>query len=298
MFNFDITKIHETVWVFNKAIQNSDEIIDYFENNSVWNDWYTFGKMTNGTEHHLVFNEFPSEEEWNNKINQIYKIENKKNNITKTIDSIFYETTKKYLSENNIKLKNWIYQGWNIAKYNVNENEDLEYAMLHHTDYQRELLYNPEINFGITAVFYLNENYDGGEVEFRFIEDESLEKIKEDYCYKPKAGDVVVFLSGHPHYHAVRSILNGEKYIIRTYWKFIQDAHPRWQELSEKYGDEVWRQMEEDRLFITRTKGNQKIINNIPKYIEFEEYYNENVLDILYNKAIDSLKNKKIKEII
>ena len=270
---FNIEKIHESVWVFRNALENPQEVIDYFENNENWEDWYTFGKMTKMRGNDWHFNQFPTEKEWNNKFNKIYSTETEYSYITRKIDSLFYKVTKLYVEENNISLNDWLFQGWNMAKYIPNPKNHPGYVMHHHTDFQREKSYQAGIKFGVTAVFYLNENYEGGEVEFRFVEDESLENVLEDYTYKPSAGDVVVFLSGHPHYHGVRAVTSGEKYIIRTYWRFNQTAHPKWLELEKKYGKEVWEEMEKERLRFTYRGENQKIINNIPKFISFEEYY-------------------------
>lgn len=281
MENFEIEKIHNTVWVFHNALKNPKNIIDHFTKNRVWNDWYTFGKMITVTGHQFNFSDFPTKEEWDEKLkeNQFATVEEKV--ITDEIDNVFYEATRLYVEENNVEFNNWVFLGWNIAKYIPNVQDHSVYAMHHHTDYQRERSYEPGLKFGITAVFYLNDDYDGGEVEFRFVKDESLEVVLEDYNYKPKAGDVVVFLSGHPHYHGVRPVSNGEKYIIRTYWRFDQEAHPKWLELKEKYGEDVWKKMEEDRLSFSYKGENQTIINNIPKFIDFEEYY-----DKLENKEI------------
>jgi len=275
MSKFNIEKIHDTVWVFHNALENPEEIIEYFKNNKTWEDWYTFGKMTKMEGPEYVFNSFPTNEEWNAKLNEFYSTENQENSVRKKIDSLFYETTSLYLKENSISLNSWIFQGWNMAKYVPNPEDHPSYVMHHHTDFQREKSYQPGIKFGVTAVFYLNDNYEGGEVEYRFVEDESLQVVSEDYTYKPGAGDVVVFLSGHPHYHGVRAVNSGEKYIIRTYWRFNQDAHPKWLELQERYGKDVWEEMEKERLRFTYKGENQVIINNIPKFINFEEYYDK-----------------------
>lgn len=275
MPDFNIEKIHDTVWVFHNALKNPEEIIEYYKNNKPWKDWYTFGEMTEMEGKHYIFNNFPTQQEWDAKFNELYPIDNEENSVRKKIDSLFYETTKLYLEENNISLSNWIYQGWNIAKYIPNPNHNFGYIMHHHTDFQREKTYQPGVKFGVTAVFYLNDNYEGGEVDFRFIQDETLQVVLEDYSYKPSAGDVVIFLSGHPHYHGVRTVTSGDKYMIRTYWRYNQDAHPKWLEFQEKYGKEVWEQMEEKRLKFTYRGENQQIINNIPKFIGFEEYYDK-----------------------
>jgi hypothetical protein len=271
MAEFEIQKIHDTVWVFKNAIKDSEYILEYLKNNKTWGGWYTFGTMAEGSENSYGFNEFPTQEQWEEKINEFYPDAVSKEDpgyVEKTIDNLFYETTKRYLEENPITISEWSYSPWNIAKYEPSTNK--EYAMHHHTDFQRELLYAPGLKFAITAVFYLNDNYDGGEVEFRFMKDETLTTILEDYSYKPTQGDIVVFLSGHPHYHGVRTVTSGEKYIIRTYWRYRQEAHPRWIEMQNIYGD-AWEEMEKKRTKFAHST--HQIINNIPKFMDFEEYY-------------------------
>lgn len=274
MNTFEIEKIHQTVWVFKNAIKNPQDFVNYFVNNKEWTDWYTFGTMANGTGFKINFDSFPTEEEWNNKkISQentgFYNL----GNFETEINDLFYTTTKLYIEENQTLFDNWIYQGWNIAKYT--EHPEDEYAMQHHTDFQRDIAYAPGEKFGITAVFYLNDNYDGGEVMFRFLDSEDINSVKEDYVYKPNAGDIVVFMSGHPHYHGVKAVTKGEKYIIRTYWRYDYAGHPLWIKLKEKYGQEIWTKMEEDRTKFNRDPKNIKIINNIPFWKSFEEYYSK-----------------------
>lgn len=272
MQEFNIEKIHDTIWIFKNALKDSQDIIDYFENNRDWEDWYTFGKVSLGSGLSYNFNSFPTIEEWQAKVKHSLdqRKDDKDKYIKEKIDNLFYNATSLYLKENNISLENWVYENWNLAKYKA--TEDAGYIMQHHTDFQRDADYNPGNKFAVTAVFYLNDDYEGGEVEYRFVEDETLENILEDYIYKPKSGDLVVFLSGHPHYHGVKSITKGEKYIIRTYWRYNKEAHPKWKEMQEKYGEEVWKEMERERFRFNRT--NVEIINNIPKFINFEEYYN------------------------
>lgn len=271
--NFNIEKIHDSIWVFKNALKDTDQIVEYFNNNKDWTDWYTFGKMTwDIREDAYEFKTFPTKEEWQSKLEQSYPSTFTKSDplyFEKTIDNLFYETTSLYLEHNNIDLNNWIYLPWNVAKYNTNAQHP--YIMHHHTDFQRELEYVPGLKFAITAVIYLNDNYEGGEVDFRFV-DENIEITKEDYSYKPGKGDIVVFLSGHPHYHGVRSVISGEKYIIRTYWRYKKEAHPQWIYMQNKYG-ELWEDMEKERLKFTHR--NHEIINNIPKFIGFEEYYSK-----------------------
>ena len=72
MSKFNIEKIHDTVWVFRNALENPEEIIQYVNNNKTWTDWYTFGKMAEFSGHNLYFENFPNEDQWNKKFNEIY----------------------------------------------------------------------------------------------------------------------------------------------------------------------------------------------------------------------------------
>jgi hypothetical protein len=278
--NFEIQKINNSVWVFKNAIKNSQDFIEYFEKNKKWKDWYTFGKVAEIVDEiqPIKFKNFPTSEEWKNserycKTDDLQEISFYENEI----NTLFHETTKLYVEENKIVLDNWVEDGWNVAKYVPNLENHSDYVMMHHTDFQREFSYNPGLKFGITAVFYLNENYDGGEVMFRFLDENDRSVIKEDYSYKPSAGDIVVFPSGPPHYHGVKAITSGEKYIIRNYWRYDYPGHPLWLKLQEKYGEDIWRQLEEARLKFNRNIDNIDVVNNIPFWVEFEEYYKKEI---------------------
>lgn len=276
MNTFKIEKINNSVWVFKNALNETQDIIDHFINNNQWLNWYTHGTMARIPSFKFQFDNFPTNEEWANKKNIAVnknKIEN--NYFENKINDLFYETTKLYIEANNINYSNWIYREWNIAKYIENSNS--EYTMMHHTDFQRDISYSQGEKIIISAIFYLNDNYEGGDVEFRFLDDNDINIVKGNYSYKPNAGDILVFTSGHPHYHGVKSITKGEKYIIRTYWTYYDTGHPLWNKLKEKYGEETWLQMEEERMLFNRKPENKIKINDIFFWVPFEEYYKKEI---------------------
>jgi hypothetical protein len=277
VYSFDIEKIHETAWVFKNAIKNSQDFVDYFEGSQEWKDWYTFGKVSVGPNIDSArFESFPTFEEWNSSKNYKDTAFGEKNYFENQVNDLFYYATKLYAESNNIVFPNWISDSWNIAKYVPNAEHD-DYVMMHHTDFQREFKYSPGSKFGITAVFYLNDNYTGGEVSFRFLDEKDPSIVKDEYTYKPAAGDIVVFPSGPPHYHGVKAVSSGEKYIIRNYWHYDSPAHPLYLKLQQKYGEDIWRQMEEQRLKFNRDPKNMKTINNVIFYMDFEEYYKKEI---------------------
>jgi hypothetical protein len=278
VYNFNIEKIDDLVWVFRGAIKNPKDFVKYFNENKEWKDWYTFGKVADGPNLDSgIFKEFPTLEEWTKAKNYKETAPGEPQYFEAQIEDLFYHATKLYKESNNVSLDNWVEDGWNIAKYITNPEHHKDYAMMHHTDYQREFAYNPGLKFGITAVFYLNEDYDGGEIMFRFLDENDPWIIKKDYSYKPSAGDILVFPSGPPHYHGVKAVTSGEKYIIRNYWRYEYPGHPLWLKLQEKYGEDIWRQLEDQRLKFNRDSTNVQSINNIPFWMEFEEYYKKEI---------------------
>jgi hypothetical protein len=56
----------------------------------------------------------------------------------------------------------------------------------------------------ISAVVYLNDNYEGGELEF----------TRQELKFKPQAGDIVMFPSNYVYEHASLEVFSGTKYSV------------------------------------------------------------------------------------
>lgn len=249
----DIYSPYTEIMIFKKILKNSNEIINYFEDLKEWDNWYTFGKMVEFSNSGANFYSFPSKEEWDSKIPN----QNEKNNkYVKQITDIFYQTTKLYFEKNKIEKNNLSFNSFNIAKYFSDAGVSKNLAMNYHTDFQQERFNIPEYKFFITTLFYLNDNYDGGEICFKKLNLDQT-KIEYSFDYKPSAGDVIVFPSTPPFYHGVKKAINGEKYIIRTYWKALQEETDIWKSNVEKYGQENWNKIQkEDSLKLREEKFN------------------------------------------
>jgi hypothetical protein len=168
--------------------------------------------------------------------------------IINTFNKIFKETTLDYISKNNISLPNWQTASPQLSKYHVKKVKFHSLILPFHTDYQQERSKMPGIKHGLTANLYINDDYEGGEVLFNI--DGSEEIVK----YKPKMGDMVIFPSGLPFYHGVRNVLDGEKYLIRSFWHFRDDGDPEYLEEKAKWDPEVWKEKETLRQKIERNK--------------------------------------------
>jgi predicted 2-oxoglutarate/Fe(II)-dependent dioxygenase YbiX len=67
---------------------------------------------------------------------------------------------------------------------------------------------NPKSRPLMSAVLYLNDDYEGGELYF------PLQEIK----IKPEAGSIIVFPSVEPFFHESLPISKGEKYMAPAFW--------------------------------------------------------------------------------
>jgi hypothetical protein len=148
------------------------------------------------------------------------------------------------IDEDGNAIQTWRWSGGSIAKYHVSD-ENKKVGMNYHSDYQRELWSTPGYKFVITCTIYFNDDYEGGEIDFAM--GDKLVK------YKPEAGDLLVFPSGHPDYltedgmpylHAVMPSYNANKFLARMYWQKYQRGTDEWYAKEKEFGKEVWAQMQ------------------------------------------------------
>ena len=248
---FKIEKPHPQIFIFKNAIKNPEEILEHFSSPFYsWEPWYTFGSQLNLSNLYFDFNSFPTKEEWEEKLrlvgkneiadflNQFIKkniqnqgrigltekdllfLQKSEKNIKKITD-LFYKTTSLYIKETGIEKNNLIFNPFNIAKYDDDAGISENFAMNYHTDFIQHESSIVENNFYVTCLFYLNDGYVGGEISFKVL-DKNQKSVEFSYDYKPSSGDMIVFPSTPPFYHGVKKARQGEKYIIRTYWKNIQ----------------------------------------------------------------------------
>ena len=114
--------------------------------------------------------------------------------------------------------------------------------MNYHTDFIKSEADMPGRKFLITCTTYINDDYDGGSVEF-YITDNG-----DTVSYKPKAGEILVFPSGEPYYHGVTNIHNGEKFFIRNFVMSPPfEGTKEWLKNQQEFGGYRWSKMEQER---------------------------------------------------
>jgi hypothetical protein len=226
---------------------------------SPWTQWSRFGEYINP-----IFKTYND----NLKIEHVEKVktstekQEEHKQVLLEILNNFMIATKDYIEKNNVDfdensivpdikdqnenpIKEWEYTGPSIARYKIDIEDPL--AMTYHTDYIREPIVSPGHKFAITALTYFNDDYEGGEIDFIANGDA--------YMYKPEAGDLLVFPSGHPDFlmsensiylHGVMPVNHNSKYLSRMYWTKYSAGAPEWFENEEKFGKEKWQEMQQE----------------------------------------------------
>ena len=86
------------------------------------------------------------------------------------------------------------YEAFNFVKY---EGEGTHFNI--HADH------GPSYNCTVSAVIYINDDYEGGEIEFPRLD---------KYVHKPKVGDIAIFPSNYIYEHASLPMKSGTKYCV------------------------------------------------------------------------------------
>lgn len=260
VFNMEKIELHNNIIIYKNLISNPHGLINFFRENNQWRKWFTFGEIADINIQSFKFDNFPTSDEWEvlcqRSKNADYIFLNNRLVSSQDLElaNIFYNATRDYVNAYNVSFPNWKFNTPSICMYKTNGGASEKLAMHFHTDYQQEKADAPGDKFAVTCTMYLNDDYDGGEIVFRIYDEHNSEEFKE-ISYKPVAGDVLVFPSGEPYYHAVNLVTSGEKYFVRAFWQYEFAGTEEWLLNQEKYGAEVWAEMEKERERAERSTG-------------------------------------------
>jgi len=241
---------------------------------SPWTQWSIFGDYLNP-----IVPQFSNSEKYGNlkNIKTTTEIQENQKNFSIEMMENFHLVTEDYIKRYNIDVdldhlstdengdlvQTWRWTGGTIGKYHVS-NEESQVGMRYHSDYIREQGYAPGYKFVITCTIYFNDDYEGGEIDFAM--GDKLVK------YKPEAGDLLVFPSGHPDYltedgisylHGVMPSYNKNKFLSRMYWQKYEKGTEEWYQKEKEFVKEVWASMQPELEKKFREKHPQReVIEN------------------------------------
>lgn len=232
--DFDLEFLDSRIIVFKRAFKNSLLMKKFYEENFIFEKWMEAGEQIPVINMSVMFDVFPDKVSWNNET-----LSKCTNEYCQESLSLCRDVTEKYLELVDFKFDQWGMETPVISKYEPSDQKDV-HALGFHTDFQKELKDAPGLKYSISTTFYLNDNYNGGEIIFDIKGKDSLIK------YKPKSGDIVVFPS--EYLHAANSVQGGEKTIIRYNWRYNFPGTEEWLANQKFYGEDQWSVMEEERV--------------------------------------------------
>ena len=125
----------------------------------------------------------------------------------------------------------WIESSIDIAKHHANTNK--EFAINYHLDASGDM--NPGPKAILTSTVYLNDDYKGGEISFLNEFDNVI------INYKPSAGDLIIFPSAKPFFHAALPTSGDiNKYFARHFLTYKYVGSKEWHDGIKEYGEKVW----------------------------------------------------------
>lgn len=240
MSDFTVKTLYPKIEVYKGLLPDHAEIFEVIKSTeekdgehyfNKWTPWSAFGtyastKFKGGVQDQLGKNETFDKEYW----------------AAETVYDAYSIAIEDYIKRNNVQIPEGAELGSSsFCKYGSNIdvlNNNL--TMQYHTDFKQSEKDMPGRQFFLTCTVYINDNYDGGDIEF-YVDGEFI-------SYKPKAGDIMVFPSGEPYYHGVKTATNGNKYLIRNFMIYPNPGSKEWLANQIEYGAIRWAEMEKDRL--------------------------------------------------
>lgn len=194
-----------------------------------WDVWSLFGRYTQ-----IKHFEDESREFGQRYVDEKY--------LADRVNQAYSQAVDHYVEKNNLVIpEGGRLMSSSFSKYNSDINVlQNEMTMQYHTDFLISEKAMPGDKFFLTCTTYINDNYDGGDICFY---------INGDFInHKPEAGDILVFPSGLPYYHGVKTIRNGNKFFIRNFIQYPFGGTKEWLANQRQFGAPRWADKERERL--------------------------------------------------
>jgi hypothetical protein len=182
-----INKLHENIYYYERAINNPKEILKHLDNNK-WDRWLASdGGEFYGYSQGAMFG-----------TDEIGSVINYKNGmILKEIYNAAMFAANHYADNTGIDF-GYLPQFFAFKKYNTG------IGMGPHVDHYG----GKDKESSLSMVIYLNDDCEGGEIEF----------AKQGIKIKPKAGSIIVFQPGEPYLHESKIVTEGNKYMAPLFF--------------------------------------------------------------------------------
>lgn len=251
------------VSLYKNVFQDVDSLFDIVKNFqpsrliAEWEPWYELGSRTKIENTHL--NELDE-----NELRHKYLFETFNKAIWDAYNDYIdtwsdKEIINKYINKNKAYHQDWKYVFGNFdvnwddfkssnSKWNMGAIEFLQHdhtkkshkdlAIGYHIDaFNHKDFAGPKAILSSTV--YLNDDYTGGHISF-------LNEFTDEIInYKPQKGDLIVFPSGKPFFHAALPLENTNKYLVRNFMLWNYEGSEKYNNDISRFGKEQFDYMEE-----------------------------------------------------
>ena len=236
--DFEIIELMPKVFVYKNVMSDIENLYNIMKESEENGEGKYFLKTWDPWSHFGTYTQHKSEEDDAEKGERY----DKEKYFVNTVNDTYSRVISDYIKKNNITLpESARFSGSSFSKYEPDiDHMSNNMTMQYHTDFIMSQKEMPGEKFLITCTMYINDNYDGGNIEF-FVDGKK-------YDYKPKAGDILVFPSIAPYYHGVKTIKNGRKFFVRNFVMYEYEGSEEWLANQRRYGAYRWGKMEIDRI--------------------------------------------------
>lgn len=262
MTQLEYLEIYPKVYVYKNILKDINKMYEVMKKSDLdaegkyylapWELWAKFGTYTQ-----------PKHEgSWNKEIEEEERFKDEKW-FADQAQEAYNLCLEHYVNSTSVELpQDWRFGGMSFSKYfdqvDVLSNK---MTMQYHTDHITSEKDMPGEKFFITCTMYINDDYDGGDIEF-YVDGNLIN-------HKPQAGDILIFPSTEPYYHGVKTISNGEKFFIRNFVMTTFEGTKEWMANQLKFGAHRWAKKEFERLEYENPRNMRYLIDGVPK--EYEE---------------------------
>lgn len=212
--------LHKMVYYYEDGVKNLDQLmktideLDELNNYQVWETWTASNSKT------FIYGQTKAFDK--NQINQMEEpYKSKMSYIYNTITESFYNVSKDFATSIGDTDEPRLFPTFNIKKYNAGVGMGAHFDQL---DGDKTLRYS--------LVMYLNDDFEGGEISFKFSDyedigsfpspnldyDIALANNEIDFGLKPKAGSIIIFPSSAPYHHIAHIVKTKFKYMVPGHW--------------------------------------------------------------------------------
>jgi hypothetical protein len=263
MTNLEYIEIYPKVHVYKNILENVEDLYSVMKESEAtsegkyflkpWDQWAHFGTYTQ------TKNELECDDQ--TKASEMYIKEKK---FADQVQKAYELALKHYVEKTNTELpEDWWFSGCSFSKYN--DQIDVlsnRMTMQYHTDHITSEKDMPGEKFFITCTMYINDDYDGGDIEFY------VDGVLSNH--KPSAGDILIFPSTEPYYHGVKTISNGQKFLVRNFVMTQFKGTEEWLSNQLKFGAFRWSKMEYDRVKHDNPRNAKYFFNGNP--LEYDDF--------------------------